>query len=167
MSMYAVNADVPKTVIRQIISCYAESTANKELRDALMEVIGTPVSPELLPTDEKGEIGQKTEDIVGPYELIDFFLYYILSYGYQPQRIAFLAEQAFRGQYDRRTILKWLGSTYSRFFASQFKRNCSADGPAVFSLSLSPRGGLKMPSDACVKLWTKETEILQFMEDGD
>ena len=164
MSMYAVNADVPKTVIRQIIGNYAESTSNEALSAALKEVLGTPVSPELLPTDEKGAIEQKTEDIIGPYELHDFFLYHMLKYGYHPQRIAFLAEQAFRGEYDRKTILKWLGTMYSRFFASQFKRSCSVDGPKVFSVDLSPRGGLKLPSDACGSLWIKETEILKFME---
>ena len=123
----------------------------------MRDILATPVSPELLPP-ENGEIAQKTEDIVGPYELHDFFLYYILRFGYAPSKIYRLAKLAFEGAYDNETILKWMRVFYSRFFSQQFKRSCVPDGPKVGTVSLSPRGDLRMPSDACVTLWMKEIE---------
>ena len=167
MSMYVVNADVPKTVIRQIVGWTARTTDNKALSEALLAVLGTPISPELLPVDAQGQIGQRTEDIVGPYELHDFFIYYMLRYGYSPERIVYLAENAFRGQFGRSEIIKWLGVLYSRFFASQFKRSACVDGPKVFSVDLSPRGELCMPSDAVGELWKKEIELLKFADETE
>ena len=157
--MYAVNCSVPKTLVRYLVLYYAETTENKKLSEVLMDVLDTPVSPELLPPVD-GVISQKTEDLVGPYELHDFFIYYFLRFGFRPAKIYWLAENAFRGTYDSTTIKKWLISFYRRFFAQQFKRSCLPDGPKVGSVSLSPRGDWRMPSDASAALWLKECEEL-------
>lgn len=159
MSMYGVNASVPKTLVRYLVDYFADQTENRVLKEVLKDILDTPVSPELLPPKD-GEISQKTEDIVGPYELHDFFLYYVLRYGYTPSKIYRLAVYAFEGQYDNTVILKWLKTFYSRFFSQQFKRSCIPDGPKVGSVALSPRGDLRMPSDACVALWMKELNQL-------
>ncbi len=156
MSMYAVNVSIPKTLVRYLVNWYADETDEKT-SSVLRDILATPVSPELLPP-ENGKIAQKTEDIVGPYELHDFFLYYILRFGYAPSKIYRLAKLAFEGIYDNETILKWMRVFYSRFFSQQFKRSCVPDGPKVGTVSLSPRGDLRMPSDACVVLWMKEIE---------
>lgn len=156
MSMYAVNVSIPKTLVRYLVNWYADETDEKT-SSVLRDILATPVSPELLPP-ENGKIAQKTEDIVGPYELHDFFLYYILRFGYAPSKIYRLAKLAFEGIYDNETILKWMRVFYSRFFSQQFKRSCVPDGPKVGTVSLSPRGDLRMPSDACVALWMKEIE---------
>lgn len=159
MSMYGVNASVPKTLVRHLVHFYADTCGEEELRAVLVDVLGTPVSPELLPPED-GEIAQKTEDLVGPYELHDFFIYYILRYGYRPSKIYRLALHAFKGAYDKETILKWLKVCYRRFFTQQFKRSCLPDGPKVGSVAVSPRGDLRMPSDACSRLWLEELEEL-------
>ena len=158
MSMYAVNVSIPKTLVRYLVSYYADE-ADEKTAAVLRDVLATPVSPELLPP-KNGEIAQKTEDIVGPYELHDFFLYYMMRFGYAPSKIYRLAESVFEGIYDKETILKWLKTFYRRFFSQQFKRSCVPDGPKVGTVSLSPRGDLRMPSDACVTLWMKELETL-------
>ncbi|MDE7305058.1 MAG: NAD(+) synthase [Alistipes sp.] len=160
MSMYGVNASVPKTLVRHLVKRAAETESDPATRATLLDVVDTPVSPELLPADEKGEIAQKTEDLVGPYELHDFFLYHLLRSGYGPAKILFLAETAFAGSYDRATILKWLGVFLRRFFAQQFKRSAMPDGPKVGSVSLSPRGDWRMPSDASAAAWLGELENL-------
>ena len=160
MSMYGVNATVPKTLVRHLVRYYADTCGEKELSDVLLDVLDTPVSPELLPPED-GKISQKTEDLVGPYELHDFYLYYVLRFGYSPAKIFRLALQAFEGSYDRETILKWLKTFYRRFFAQQFKRSCLPDGPKVGSVAVSPRGDLRMPSDACSRLWLKELEMIE------
>ena len=147
MSMYAVNASVPKTLVRHLVKYFADTCGVKALSEILEDILDTPVSPELLPP-ENGEIAQKTEDLVGPYELHDFYLYYMLRMGYTPEKIFTLAENAFEGVYDTDTIKKWLKTFYRRFFAQQFKRSCLPDGPKVGSVAVSPRGDLKMPSDA-------------------
>ncbi|MBO4980997.1 MAG: NAD(+) synthase [Lachnospiraceae bacterium] len=152
MSMYGVNAGVPKTLVRHLVRYYADTCENAELSGVLYDVLDTPVSPELLPPVE-GHIAQKTEDLVGPYELHDFFLYYMLRCGFSPEKVYRVAKQAFRGQYDPKTILKWLKTFYKRFFSQQFKRSCLPDGPKVGSVALSPRGDLRMPSDACARIW--------------
>ena len=157
MSMYGVNASVPKTLVRHLVRYYADTCNEQELSEVLMDVLDTPVSPELLPPED-GQISQKTEDLVGPYELHDFYLYYILRYGYAPAKIYRMALQAFKGQYDRETILKWMKVFYRRFFSQQFKRSCLPDGPKVGSVAVSPRGDLRMPSDACSRLWMEELE---------
>lgn len=157
MSMYGVNASVPKTFVRFLVKYYAEHCEDKELGAALLDVVDTPVSPELLPPSD-GEITQITEDLVGPYELHDFYLYYMLRYGYEPGKIYRLAKIAFDGTYDEETILKWLKSFCRRFFSQQFKRSCLPDGPKVGPVGLSPRGDLRMPSDACAAVWLKELE---------
>ena len=154
MSMYAVNAGVPKTLIKYLTSYFARQAEGDE-QAALLDIIDTPISPELLPATESGEIDQKTEDLVGPYELHDFFLYYILRYGFTPQRVFRLAKKAFAGLYDDRTILKWERTFYRRFFNQQFKRSCLPDGPKVGSVCLSPRGDWRMPSDANAAIWLK------------
>lgn len=159
MSMYGVNASVPKTLVRHLVNYYADICQDKELSAVLQDVLDTPVSPELLPPRE-GQIVQKTEDIVGPYELHDFYLYYILRFGFHPQKIYRLAKLAFKGQYDSETTLKWLKTFYRRFFSQQFKRSCLPDGPKVGSVAVSPRGDLRMPSDACARLWLEELEKL-------
>ena len=157
MSMYAVNASIPKTLIRHIVACVAEDSP--ELSDVLRGVLDTPVSPELLPAVQ-GEIVQKTEDLVGPYELHDFFLYYVIRWGFAPSKILRLAVEAFGDRYARDIILKWLCVFYRRFFSQQFKRDCVPDGPKVGKVSLSPRGDWKMPSDASLELWRAELETL-------
>lgn len=158
MSMYGVNAGVPKTLVRHLVD-YAAHLAQDELAAALADVLDTPVSPELLPP-ENGKISQKTEDLVGPYELHDFFLYYFMRYGFSPKKIFSLAVMAFGESYDKKTILKWEKTFFRRFFAQQFKRSCLPDGPKVGSVSLSPRGDWRMPSDASAKAWLDELSEL-------
>ena len=160
MSMYGVNGSVPKTLIQYLIRYIAELPQYKAQKDTLLDIVDTPISPELTPADEDGNIKQKTEDLVGPYELHDFFLYYFLRYGFRPSKIFFLARHAFGNQYDRETIKKWLTTFCHRFFNQQFKRSCLPDGPKVGSVSLSPRGDWRMPSDASSALWLKECESL-------
>ena len=160
MSMYGVNASVPKTLVRYLVAYFAEMTEDEELSKALWDVLDTPVSPELLPPKE-GEIAQKTEDIVGPYELHDFFLYYIMRFGFEPSKIYRMACQTFDGEYDKETVYKWLYTFYRRFFSQQFKRSCLPDGPKVGTVALSPRGDLRMPSDACATAWLKELERMK------
>ena len=159
MSMYGVNASVPKTLVRHLVHYYADTCQEEELRTVLLDVLDTPVSPELLPPKD-GVISQKTEDLVGPYELHDFFMYYILRFGYSPARIFRMALRAFGEEYPREIILKWMKVFYRRFFSQQFKRSCLPDGPRVGSVAVSPRGDLRMPSDACGRLWLEETEAL-------
>ncbi len=159
MSMYGVNASVPKTLVRHLVRFYADTCDKEELREVLLDVLDTPVSPELLPPEE-GKISQKTEDIVGPYELHDFFLYYVLRFGCTPKKIYRLAKYAFEGAYDNETIRKWLKTFYRRFFSQQFKRSCLPDGPKVGTVAVSPRGDLRMPSDACARIWMDELEHL-------
>ena len=149
MSMYGVNASVPKTLVRHLVKYEADTTKDEALREVLYDVLDTPVSPELLPPKD-GKIAQKTEDLVGPYELHDFFLYFLLRFGYEPSKIFRLAEETFAGEYDAETILKWLETFCRRFFSQQFKRSCLPDGPKIGTVALSPRGDWRMPSDACV-----------------
>ena len=153
MSMYGVNCGVPKTLIKYLVQWMADNKSDPALRTILSDIISTPVSPELLPAGENEEIGQRTEDLVGPYELHDFFLYHFIRYGETPQRILDLAVLAFAGSYDKTIIKHWLSVFIRRFFAQQFKRSCMPDGPKVGSVSLSPRGDWRMPSDACCELW--------------
>ena len=160
MSMYAVNASVPKTLVRHLVRHYADTNADEVLAGVLYDVLDTPVSPELLPPED-GAISQKTEDLVGPYELHDFFLYQMLRMCFPPAKIYRVAKEAFAGRYSNETILKWLRTFYWRFFSQQFKRSCLPDGPKVGSVAVSPRGDLRMPSDACVSAWIKEVETLQ------
>lgn len=160
MSMYGVNASVPKTLVRHLVRYYADTCKDEELSHVLYDVLDTPVSPELLPPEDNGTIAQKTEDLVGPYELHDFFLYYILRYGYHPSKIFRLAVYAFDGVYTKEMILKWLNVFYRRFFNQQFKRSCLPDGPKVGSAAVSPRGDLRMPSDGVSRLWLEELEGL-------
>lgn len=179
MSMYAVNAGVPKTLLRHLVSYYAQHLAeNQDIATILLDVVNTPISPELTPANEQGKIEQKTEDLVGPYELHDFFLYYVLRFGFRPSKIFLLAKKAFaesmaqegqpqpndalqmKGQYDEETIKKWLKVFFKRFFSQQFKRSCLPDGPKVTSVSLSPRGDWRMPSDAISRLWLEECDTL-------
>lgn len=158
MSMYAVNCSVPKTLVRSLVQWVAENELKMQASDILLDILNTPVSPELLPADKMGEISQKTEDIIGPYELHDFFLYHMLRYDAPPKKIVFLAEHAFDGKYNRDEIIKWLTFFYKRFFTQQFKRSCLPDGPKVGTISLSPRGDWRMPSDAAYTVWVKELE---------
>jgi NAD+ synthase (glutamine-hydrolysing) len=176
MSMYGVNASVPKTLVKYLVRWFALRSENPDMAEALVDIIDTPVSPELLPPDESGEIAQKTEDLVGPYELHDFFLYYMLRYGFPPERVFYLACQAFWtqhrrktyqakggmevGKYEPRVILKWMKTFYRRFFNQQFKRSCMPDGPKVGSVCLSPRGDWRMPSDASAALWLAAVDKL-------
>ncbi len=164
MSMYGVNASVPKTLIQYLVRYVAEverkEKGDQKTYEILMDVVNTPISPELIPADENGNIKQKTEDLVGPYELHDFFLYYFLRFGFRPQKIFLLAQHAFKGSYDDVTIKKWLTTFLRRFFAQQFKRSCLPDGPKVGSVSLSPRGDWRMPTDASSAMWLKECEML-------
>ena len=160
MSMYGVNAGVPKTLVRHLVKYYADTCGNRELEGVLLDVLDTPVSPELLPPVD-GVISQRTEDLVGPYELHDFFLYYMLRCGFEPAKIYRIAKKSFTGQYEDKVILKWLKTFYKRFFAQQFKRSCLPDGPKVGSVALSPRGDLRMPSDACVRIWMEQLEKLE------
>ncbi len=159
MSMYAVNASIPKTLVRHLVSYEAGKSGGK-LREVLLDILDTPVSPELLPPDENGKISQKTEELVGPYELHDFFLYYFVRFGYPPKKILRIAKLAFAGKYDETEIKKWLSIFVRRFFAQQFKRSCLPDGPKVGTVTLSPRGDFRMPSDACARLWLEELENL-------
>ena len=157
MSMYGVNASVPKTLVRHLVHYYADTCEDPSLKEVLYDVLDTPVSPELLPPKD-GEIAQKTEDLVGPYELHDFFLYYFLRLGYEPGKIYRIAKLSFAGEYDDETIYKWLRTFCWRFFSQQFKRSCLPDGPKVGTVALSPRGDWRMPSDACVALWIQNLE---------
>ena len=160
MSMYGVNASVPKTLVRHLVHYYADTCEDQELKEILYDVLDTPVSPELLPPKD-GEISQKTEDLVGPYELHDFYLYYMLRFGYEPSKIYRIAKEAFAGEYDNETIYKWLRTFCWRFFAQQFKRSCLPDGPKVGTVALSPRGDWRMPSDACVAGWLKNLDEME------
>ena len=157
MSMYGVNASVPKTLVRHLVHYYADTCEDEELKNVLYDVLDTPVSPELLPPKD-GEIAQKTEDLVGPYELHDFYLYYLLRFGYEPSKIYRIARYAFAGEYDDTTIYKWLYTFCRRFFMQQFKRSCLPDGPKVGTVALSPRGDWRMPSDACATGWLRDLE---------
>lgn len=160
MSMYGVNASVPKTLVRHLVKYYADTCGDEKLSTVLKDVLDTPVSPELLPPKD-GEIAQKTEDLVGPYELHDFYLFYVLRFGFEPSKIYRLAKYAFQGAYDDATILKWLRTFYRRFFTQQFKRSCLPDGPKIGTVALSPRGDWRMPSDACAAVWMKDLENLE------
>lgn len=160
MSMYGVNAGVPKTLIQYVIRYIALLPMFGAQRDTLIDIVNTPISPELTPADAEGNIQQKTEDLVGPYELHDFFLYYFIRFGFRPAKIFLMAQHAFGKEYDRETIKKWLTTFCRRFFSQQFKRSCLPDGPKVGSISLSPRGDWRMASDACSTLWVKECEEL-------
>lgn len=159
MSMYGVNSSVPKTLVRYLVEYYALTCGEEDLKEILLDVLDTPVSPELLPPKD-GEISQKTEDLVGPYELHDFFLYYMMRFGCSPRKIYYLATYAFEEAYSKEVILKWLKVFYRRFFSQQFKRSCLPDGPKVGSVALSPRGDLRMPSDAVARIWLEELEAL-------
>ena len=163
MSMYGVNASVPKTLVRHLVKYAADVTTDEALKKVLYDVLDTPVSPELLPPKD-GDIAQKTEDLVGPYELHDFFLYYMLRFGYAPSKIFRLAARTFEDSYDTVTILKWLETFCRRFFSQQFKRSCLPDGPKVGTVALSPRGDLRMPSDACATVWLNDLEHISLME---
>ena len=158
MSMYAVNVSIPKTLVKYLVKWVALSSVDQRSKEILLDIFDTPISPELIPTDEQGNIAQKTEDLVGPYELHDFFLYHSFRFGASPSKIFFLARKAFDGVYDNATILKWLRTFFRRFFQQQFKRSCLPDGPKVGTVSISPRGDWRMPSDACASLWLKECD---------
>ena len=157
MSMYGVNASVPKTLVRHLVKWVAMQEG-EDIRATLLDIVDTPISPELIPADEEGNITQKTEDLVGPYELHDFTLYHLLRWGFRPSKIRMLALKAFAGQYDEETVTHWLKTFCRRFFRQQFKRSCLPDGPKVGSVSLSPRGDWRMPSDACEEDWLKDLE---------
>lgn len=160
MSMYGVNGSIPKTLVKYLVEWVARNGVDEQSGNTLLDIADTPISPELIPADANGNIKQKTEDLVGPYELHDFFLYYFLRFGFRPAKIYFLAQHAFGEKYDNETIKKWLFTFFRRFFNQQFKRSCLPDGPKVGSISLSPRGDWRMPSDACSDLWLKEIEKL-------
>lgn len=160
MSMYGVNAGIPKTLVKHLVQWVAENGMDETSKATLLDIVDTPISPELIPADENGEIKQKTEDLVGPYELHDFFLYYFLRFGFRPSKIYYLANIAFKGNYNEETIKKWLAIFFRRFFNQQFKRSCLPDGPKVGSISISPRGDWRMPSDANSAMWLKEIEAL-------
>ena len=157
MSMYGVNGAIPKTLVRHLVHYVARHSEDAAMAAVLDDILDTPVSPELLPA-VNGEIAQKTEDLVGPYDLHDFFLYYIMRRAYPPKKIYRLAKYAFAGEFDEETIAKWLKTFYRRFFTQQFKRSCLPDGPAVGSISVSPRTGWKMPSDAVRTMWQLELD---------
>ncbi len=165
MSMYGVNGSIPKTLVKNLVEWVANNKVDNTSRLTLLDIVDTPISPELIPADENGNIKQKTEDLVGPYELHDFFLYHFLRFGSHPSKIYFLAQKAFAGIYDNATIKKWLYIFFRRFFQQQFKRNCLPDGPKVGSVSLSPRGDWRMPSDAVSQLWLEETERINISPD--
>lgn len=170
MSMYGVNAGVPKTLVMFVVKWVMEhllcgesedkefSSDNAKLKAALQDILDTPISPELIPPDENGEITQKTEDNVGPYVLHDFFIYHTLNYGTSPEKLLYIASNVFKDEYDEEFIKKWLKVFYRRFFNQQFKRNCIPDGPKVGSVALSPRGDWRMPSDADSSIWLSELE---------
>jgi len=160
MSNYSVNCSIPKTLVKFLVRWVADNMVDENTREVLYSILDTPISPELLPPDAKGEIQQKTEDIIGPYELHDFFLYHMIRYGASPAKIYFLAQQAFKDSYTGKTIKGWLKVFYRRFFSQQFKRSCLPDGPKVGTISLSPRGDWRMPSDAQASVWLKELEEL-------
>ena len=160
MSMYGVNASVPKTLVKHLVKWVAENGMGEASRKTLLDIVDTPISPELIPADEDGNIRQITEDLVGPYELHDFFLYYFLRFGFAPSKIYFLAVRTFKGVYDEETVKKWLQTFCRRFFNQQFKRSCLPDGPKVGSVSLSPRGDWRMPSDASSALWLNDVAPL-------
>lgn len=163
MSMYGVNADLPKTFIRHVVAFCADSAEQEgkaRLAEVLRDILDTPVSPELLPSDADGNIAQKTEDLVGPYEIHDFYLYHMLRFGDTPDKLYRLARIAFDGKYSDEVLLHWLKNFVRRFFAQQFKRSCLPDGPKIGSIGLSPRGDFKMPSDASAAAWLKITEEL-------
>ena len=160
MSMYGVNGGVPKTLVRHLVKYYADTCQEEELSKVLLDVLDTPVSPELLPPVD-GVIAQKTEDLVGPYELHDFFLYYMLRFGYEPAKIYHIAVETFEDEYDKEVIMKWLKTFCRRFFTQQFKRSCLPDGPKVGSVSVSPRGDLRMPSDAVADIWLRQLEAIK------
>lgn len=159
MSMYGVNASVPKTLVRYLVRWFAGEFTEKASK-ILLDIVDTPISPELVPSG-KDDIGQKTEDLVGPYELHDFFIYHMLRNSFSPRKIYWLARHAFSGKYDDKVLLKWLRNFYRRFFNQQFKRSCMPDGPKVGSVCLSPRGDWRMPSDASSALWLAEVEKLE------
>ena len=161
MSMYGVNASIPKTLVKHLVKWVADSVIDESSQATLLDIVDTPISPELIPADEDGNISQKTEDLVGPYELHDFFLYYTLRFGFRPSKIFYLAQYAFAGKYTDETIKKWLTTFFRRFFSQQFKRSCLPDGPKVGSCSLSPRGDWRMPSDASATAWVDECNNLQ------
>ena len=158
MSMYGVNAGVPKTLVRYLVRWYATKSDDAALRATLEDIMATPISPELTPADNNGNIQQKTEELVGPYELHDFFLYYMLRYGFAPRKVFMLARKAFAGRFGAPTILHWMREFYRRFFNQQFKRSCLPDGPKVGSVCLSPRGDWRMPSDASSAVWLNEID---------
>jgi NAD+ synthase (glutamine-hydrolysing) len=158
MSMYGVNASIPKTLVRYLIEWCAEAEFSGRAAEVLRDICATPVSPELLPPDESGEISQKTEDHVGPYELHDFFLFHVVRNQFAPRKILVMAARVFAEDYSHDEILKWLRVFYSRFFSQQFKRSCLPDGPKVGTVSLSPRGDWRMPSDASAALWLADLE---------
>ncbi|MFI3201989.1 MAG: NAD(+) synthase [Eubacteriales bacterium] len=160
MSMYGVNVGIPKTLVRHIVEYYANMCGEKELNSVLLDILATPVSPELLPPTD-GEISQKTEEVVGPYELHDFFLYYMLRLGFEPSKIYRIARETFQEQYELEVILQWMKIFYRRFFSQQFKRSCLPDGPKVGSVALSPRGDLRMPSDASARIWLQELDSIE------
>jgi len=160
MSMYGVNAGIPKTLVRYLVSWCADEEFDGETSEVLRDICATPVSPELLPPDENGEIAQHTEATVGPYELHDFFLYQVVRQQFAPRKVLTLAEQSFAGRYGRDEILNWLRVFYRRFFSQQFKRSCLPDGPKLGSVALSPRGDWRMPSDASAALWLAELDAL-------
>lgn len=160
MSMYSVNGGVPKTLVKHLVKWVAENDVDAMSRTTLLDIVDTPISPELIPADEQGNIKQKTEDLVGPYELHDFFLYHFMHNAFRPAKIYFIACRTFQGKYDEETIKKWLQNFYRRFFNQQFKRSCLPDGPKVGSISVSPRGDWQMPSDASSVLWLTEVENL-------
>lgn len=161
MSMYGVNAGVPKTLVRSLVEWFAHSSEDPKVKAALVDIVDTPISPELLPTDESGKIDQKTEDLVGPYELHDFFLYHVLRYGRSPRKIFRLCREAFGEKYTDKEIIKWIRNFFRRFFNQQFKRSCMPDGPKVSDMSLSPRSDWRMPSDASSAEWLKDIEQLE------
>ena len=160
MSMYGVNGSIPKTLVRHLVYYFAVTAKDEQLKKTLLDILDTPVSPELLPPDKDGKIAQVTEDLVGPYALHDFFLFYFLRYGFGPRKIYRMAKYAFDGQYSDETILKWLTTFHRRFFVQQFKRSCLPDGPKVGTVGISPRGDLRMPSDAVSAVWQEELSAL-------
>ena len=160
MSMYAVNCSVPKTLVRHLVRYYADTAGEKELEDVLLDILDTPVSPELLPPVD-GVISQITEDLVGPYELHDFYLYYMLRFGFGPEKIFRIARIAFEAEYDKATLYQWLRTFSWRFFAQHFKRTCLPDGPKVGSIAVSPRGDLRMPTDASPSAWMTRLDALK------
>ncbi len=161
MSMYGVNAGIPKTLVRHLVRHFAYEPEMSAARDTLIDIIDTPISPELIPADRQGNIIQKTEDLVGPYELHDFFLYHMLRYGFAPDKVYFMAKTAFGSEYDSATILKWMREFYRRFFQQQFKRSCLPDGPKVGSVCVSPRGDWRMPSDASARMWLAQIDAMK------